>query len=70
MNIEILGILGSVMVLISFLMKGEMKIRAINIIGAIIFVIYGIIINALSVWLLNAFLCISHIYNLIKMYKK
>ena len=63
---EILGTVASIIVLLSFLMKGEKKIRLINIFGAICFVIYGIGINAFSVWFLNGTLCIIHIYKLIK----
>lgn len=66
MNFEILGTLASVIVLISFLMKGEKKIRIINIIGALMFVIYGILINAFSVYFLNGMLCLVHIYKLIR----
>lgn len=66
MNYEIIGVLASVLVLISFLMHGEKKIRIINIVGAMLFVIYGILIKALSVWLLNGMLCIVHIINLNK----
>lgn len=46
---EIIGVIASVIVLISFVMNGEKKIRIINIIGALLFVIYGILINAFSV---------------------
>ena len=53
MNYEILGIIASVFVLISFLFKKERSIRLVNIFGAIMFVIYGVLINALSIWLLN-----------------
>lgn len=66
MNIEVLGTIASILVLISFLMKGENQIRIVNILGAIIFVIYGVIINAFSVWLLNGILCFVHVYKLIK----
>lgn len=61
---EILGMIATIIVLISFLMKGERKIRTINIIGAICFVIYGLSIKALSVWVLNGALVIIHIYKL------
>lgn len=64
MNYEILGTIASVIVLISFLMKSEKNIRLVNIIGAMIFVIYGICINAFSVWFLNGSLCLVHIYRL------
>lgn len=63
---ELIGTLASVLVLISFLMRGEKKIRIINIIGAIMFVIYGILINAFSVWFLNGALILIHIYYLIR----
>lgn len=66
MNYEIIGTIASVMVLISFLMNSEIKIRIVNIIGALIFVIYGILINAFSVWFLNGALCIVHLYKLKK----
>ena len=66
MNIEVLGTLASVLVLISFMMKGETKIRIINIVGAITFVIYGVLIGAFSVWMLNGILCLVHVYKLIK----
>jgi len=64
MNYEILGTIASVLVLISFLMKGEKKIRLVNIFGASCFVIYGILINAFSVWFLNGTLLLIHIYKL------
>lgn len=66
MNYEIIGTCASLIVLISFLMKGEKSIRLVNIIGAILFVIYGIFIGAFSVWFLNGALVLIHIYKLIK----
>jgi len=66
MNFEILGTIASVFVLISFLMKGERNIRLVNIIGAFIFIIYGILINAFSIWFLNGALLIIHILKLIR----
>lgn len=66
MNYEIIGLLGTVFVLISFLMKEVKLIRIINIIGAVLFVVYGLLIGALSTWLLNAILVIIHIIYLLK----
>lgn len=66
MNYEIIGTCASLIVLISFLMKGEKSIRLVNIVGAILFVIYGILIGAFSVWFLNGALVLIHIYKLIK----
>lgn len=70
MNWEILGTIASVIVLISFLMKGEVKIRLVNIIGAICFVIYGIMISAFAVWFLNGALVVIHIVKLFKINRK
>ena len=67
MNYEILGTIASIIVLISFLMKSEKNIRFVNILGALMFVVYGLCIDAFSVWFLNGSLCIVHVYRLIKM---
>lgn len=64
MWIELLGILASLLVLISFLFKSEFKIRIVNIAGAIMFVIYGFLISSFSVQLLNFILVIVHIRRL------
>lgn len=64
MNIEILGTLASVIILISFMMKDVVKIRLINILGSICFIIYGFFISSFSVLLLNGILILVHIYYL------
>lgn len=58
--IELIGIAGTMFVLLSFLMKDIVKIRAINIVGAVLFVIYGLLIGAVSTWLLNGILVLIH----------
>lgn len=69
MNYEIIGTIGSIVILISFFMNKENQIRLINMIGCIIFITYGLLINAFSVWFLNGTLLIVHIYKLIKLKK-
>lgn len=64
--VELIGIAGTLFVLASFLMKDYRKTRVINIIGALLFVIYGLCIGALSTWLLNGILIFVHIYFLCK----
>lgn len=64
--IEILGIVATLFVLLSFLFNKPKTIRIVNIIGAVVFVVYGILINSISVWLLNGALIGIHIYYLIK----
>lgn len=66
---EYLGTIASVFILISFSFNNEKYIRIINIIGALLFVIYGIQTGAFSVWFLNTGLIIIHIYKLIRMNK-
>ena len=67
-TVEIIGIAASVLVLVSFLFKNIRTIRIISIGGCIVFVVYGLLIGALSIWLLNGILIIVHIYFLIKMH--
>jgi len=67
---EILGIIATLFVLLSFLFTNEKRIRQINIIGAVLFVVYGIIIGAISVYVLNGALILIHIYKLYKQRSK
>lgn len=64
--VEALGIVATLFVLLSFLFNDSRKIRIVNIIGAAIFVVYGLLLGALSVWLLNGALIAIHIYHLFK----
>jgi c-di-AMP phosphodiesterase-like protein len=56
--------------LLSFCMKKVALIRAINIIGAILFVIYGLIVHSYSVWILNAILTVINVIFLINYFLK
>jgi len=60
MNYEIIGTMASAVVLFSFLASGEKRIRFINIFGALLFVIYGLLIHAFSVWFMNGALILIH----------
>ncbi len=63
---EIIGIIATITVLISFLMSTLFWIRVINIIGAVLFVVYGILIHSISTWILNSALIIIHVIYLSK----
>ena len=63
---EVIGIAGTLFVLLSFLMKDIKTVRTINIVGALLFVIYGILAGAFSTWLLNGILVLVHIVYLLK----
>lgn len=58
---EIVGIIGSALVLVSFLFKSPIWIRPINIVGCVILVVYGFLIGAMATWILNIGLCVVHI---------
>ena len=62
---EYVGYLASLLVLISFLMKNLSTLRIINSIGAILFVVYGIML-AISwpIIITNAFILMANIYYL------
>ena len=65
-NSEIIGILASVIIIISFLFNDGLKIRIINSIGGVIFLIYGILIGSVSTIFLQAALIIIQITKIIK----
>ena len=70
MNYDIIGLVATLFTLLSFLVKGEAKIRIINAIGCVFFVIYGLLIHALSVWLLNGIVLIVNAYRGVKLMKE
>ena len=45
---EFLGILGTLFIILAFAMNGEFKIRVFDMIGALLFIIYGITIKSFS----------------------
>lgn len=64
MNPEYLGTLATLLILASFCFTKNKHIRFVNILGSALFVVYGIMIGAFSVWLLNG-ACI--LVNIVKM---
>ncbi len=66
--LEIVGYVGFIMVALSLSMKEIKWLRIFNLIGAIIFVIYGTIKGGmLPVVVLNAYLTITNLYHLFKL---
>ena len=66
MLIELIGIIGTVFILLSFVKTGEKRIRQLNLVGSIIYVIYGILISSFSTTVLNIIMIFVHIYYLKK----
>ncbi len=66
--IEIIGYTGSVLVAVSLMMSSIVKLRLINLIGAVVFSTYGFIIGALPVGFLNGFIALVDIYYIIEIF--
>jgi hypothetical protein len=65
---EIIGYAASVLVAISLTMSSIVKLRVLNMIGAITFTVYGILINAHPIAMVNGFIIIVNVYFLFDMY--
>lgn len=70
--IEIIGIVATVFIVISMSVntsswKGDVFMRAGNIIGSLVFVVYGALLPAISTGVLNGILVIVNFYYLIKL---
>ncbi len=68
--IEIIGYVGSVLVAVSLTMKNIYYLRIINLIGAIAFTIYGFLVGALPVLIVNAFITVVDIYYILESKRK
>ena len=68
--IELIGYLGSALVVLSMLMSSVVKLRVINTIGSGIFAAYALMIHSYPTALMNACLVGINIYNLLKQRQK
>lgn len=66
---EILGYVGTILVLISFIPKDIKMIRVINIFGCIVWIISAIFSKSYSVMTLNSILMIVHLIHIIQLYR-
>lgn len=67
--IEYIGYAASILIGISMFMKNIVKLRFINLIGCILFTIYGFIIKAYPVAVVNLIIAFTNIYYLYKLTK-
>ena len=66
---EIIGYVGSLLVVISLVMSNIIKLRIINTIGSTIFCVYALIIKSYPTAIMNAVLVGINIYYLVKLLK-
>ena len=62
---EWLGIAGTLFIILAFTMNGERKIRVLDLIGALLFVVYGVTIHSFST-VLNVVLVVVQAYKLLR----
>ena len=67
MNYELIGIIATSFIVLAFTRNGEFKIRVFDLVGATLFVIYGVLIHSFSTILLNGILIGIQIYKLYKL---
>ena len=65
--IEILGTFSSVVVAISLTMKNLRWLRTVNLVGALFFSVYGLLIQSWPVFGLNAFIVVINTYYLVQL---
>lgn len=66
---ELIGYTASLLVAISLMMSAIVKLRIVNMIGAFIFTIYGILIGSIPVAAMNGFIVLINIYYLVRIYQ-
>lgn len=72
---EIVGISGSILIAISMVFKtttdkGVMYLRIFNLLGSIVFVVYGLMLPAYSTIVLNCICVVLNIIGLVKIIQK
>lgn len=70
MTVELIGYLGSILVAISLMMKSLLRLRIINLIGALFFTLYGLLLGAYPVAFLNGMIVCIDLYYLVQMWRQ
>jgi len=66
---ELIGYLASILVAASLMMSQIMRLRVVNLLGALTFSVYGFLIGSAPVALMNAFIVAINLYYLAGMFK-
>lgn len=69
-QIELIGYLGSILVAISLMMKSLLRLRVINLVGALFFTGYGVLLGAYPVAVLNGLIVCIDLYYLFQMWRQ
>lgn len=61
---ELIGYAGSALIVVSLMMRSVLRLRWINLAGALVFAVYGLLIAVPPVWLVNGAIVVIDIYHL------
>lgn len=65
--IDLIGYLGSVLVAVSLMMNSLVRLRWINLVGALAFSLYGLLVGAYPVFIVNGFIALVDVWYLVRM---
>ncbi|GAB1422559.1 hypothetical protein MASR2M15_27930 [Anaerolineales bacterium] len=64
LNVEFLGYLASILTVVSLMMSRVLRLRIINLLGSIAWVMYGLVISSPSIMIANSIIILINIYHL------
>lgn len=67
---DLIGYLASALIVLSLLMASVLKLRVINLVGAFVFTLYGVLIDSAPVVLTNGAIVLIDVYYLWKMWRE
>ncbi len=65
--VDVVGYVGSVLVAVSLMMSSLVKLRWINLAGALLFAVYGGLVGAYPVLVVNGFIAVVNVFYLVRM---
>lgn len=66
---ELIGYAASILVALSLMMSAIVKLRVVNMLGALTFSVYGVLIGSIPVAAMNGFIVLINIYYLLQIYR-
>lgn len=66
-QMEVIGIIASIMVLATYIVKSPLAFRVIAIIGGILYILYGIYLHSFSTVFMNCSCLVINVFNILKL---
>lgn len=63
---EIIGYLAMIVLMVSFLFKDMAKLRMVNSVACLLFVVYGLLLQSYPIAISNIFILVVNLYYLLK----